>query len=92
MKKPLPEQESKSADLEKFAQILGKCCLDNKVNLTSNERHTVYDAFKEYAQSHQVEMPSDECNHVIGANDNSGVCLECGKKVCEIINNDLCQK
>ena len=56
---PLPEQESKSADLEKFAQILGKCCLDNKVNLTSNERHTVYDAFKEYAQSHQVEMPSD---------------------------------
>ena len=44
----LPPEKTESADIEKFAQILGKCCLDNKVNLTSNERHTVYDAFKEY--------------------------------------------
>lgn len=53
----LPQsQKTESADVEKFAQILGKCCLDNKVNLTSNERHTVYDAFKQYAQSLQVSQ------------------------------------
>ena len=28
----------------------------------------------------------EKCNHVIGASDNSGLCLKCGIKVCEIIN------
>ena len=33
-----------------------------------------------------------DCNHVVGAADESGCCIKCGKKVCEIINNNLCQK
>jgi hypothetical protein len=50
---------------------------------------------REKAIQHQepdkTESESD-CNHVIGANDNSGICIKCGKKVCEIINNDLCSQ
>ena len=44
--------------IEDFAQILSKCCLENKVNLTSNERHTIYDAFKEYLS--QLPAITDE--------------------------------
>jgi len=33
-----------------------------------------------------------DCNHVIGAADESGICIKCGKKVCEIINNNLHEK
>jgi hypothetical protein len=52
---------------------------------------------EEYANTKQVEPKREQvdigiCNHVIGANDSSGICIKCGKKVCEIINNDLCEK
>jgi hypothetical protein len=45
-----------------------------------------------YNREQPEETQSEYCNHVIGANDNSGICIKCGKKVCEIINNDLCKK
>jgi hypothetical protein len=31
----------------------------------------------------------ERCNHILGANDESGNCLKCGKKVCKVINNNL---
>lgn len=43
-------------NIECFAQILGKHCVDNKVSLTSNERHTIYDAFKEYIFQIEAEQ------------------------------------
>jgi len=46
-------------NIECFAQILGKHCVDNKVSLTSNERHTIYDAFKEYIFQIEAEQEVD---------------------------------
>lgn len=51
-----PEQSAE--EIEVFARILGRNCVENKVYLSSNERHTVYDAFKEYAS--QKHLPTDE--------------------------------
>lgn len=54
---PLPEQTEIRENL--FERILDVSCIENLVSLTSNERHTVYDAFKTYlSQSHQ--MPNDD--------------------------------
>jgi hypothetical protein len=49
------KEETPTANIELFAQILGKHCLDNKVYLSSNDRHTVYDAFKDYISQDPVK-------------------------------------
>lgn len=46
---------------------------------------------QEFAESYEPQI-NESCNHVLGAADESGICIKCGKKVCEIINNNLCQK
>lgn len=51
------EKPSESAGKKTFEQILEKYCIENKVYLTSNERHTIYDAVEEYAS--QKHLPTD---------------------------------
>ena len=41
-------------------EVLTKKCLENKVWLTSNERHTMLEAIEEYSALRKVEMPSEE--------------------------------
>ena len=73
--------------------------LIQKDNCDKYEEHFNQRILGEYLLAQRVDKgfskqdkEHSDCNHVVGAADESGCCIKCGKKVCEIINNNLCQK